>query len=862
MQSYREPAGSVPEWRGTPRRADLHCHSDASNKTGEAALNAIGCPESFSPPTVVYEQARNRGMDFATLTDHDTIDGALRIAHLQDVLVGEELTCWFPEDHCKMHVLIYGIDAVHHEKLQSLAANIYDVAEYVERNQIAHSVAHPIYRQNDRLERWHLERLLLLFKGFECLNGAHSGLHREAFEPLLDRLDQREIARLSETHDLVPRWPEPWNKARTAGSDDHGLLNVGRTWTEFPPTTRTIDEVLQCLRTGNCRPGGESGSSPKLAHTFYSVAVRYYSKYMLKPGATPNFATAVLQTIVGERPPPSKGELVRYAIKQRVKKITRRITQPFRAEPEPVAGTALLRSLFLKSARKHFGDYPALREILKKGLPPLGEHEDMFALVSKINRDVTAGMAAAMGKSVREASFTRFFDSAGAVLAQQFALLPYYFTCFHQNKERHLLREITRQHQPKDAANLRVGLFTDTLEEINGVARFIRDMGEQSKRLGRQFTIHTCTDKLPESRGVNFPQNFPTLNRKNFVPLLSAPMPFYSELSLNLPPLLEILEWADRQQFDAIHVSTPGPMGLCGWVVSKMLRVPLLGTYHTDWPAYLDNLTGDHRVAHATTEYMEWFYGQMATVFSRSREYLFNLHDLGIAEKRLRTILPCVNTEKFSPVHATDATGELWKSMGIEQPHRLLYAGRVSVEKNLPLLANAFELLCKHRKDVALVIAGDGPYLAEMRKRLANLPAYFLGYQNDTQLGRLYASSDLFVFPSRTDTLGQVVMEAQASGLPVIVSNEGGPKEMMSDGLSGLSLPATDATVWSQAIDTLLSDPARRQRMARYAPQRMSRHSLARTFDNFWNEHLLAVEPGAKAGSEWISTDAPVPTPA
>src|SRR4051812_24130385 len=149
-----------------PKRIDLHCHSDASNKTSEAMLNAIHCPESYSDPREVYEQAKRRGMDFVAITDHDTIDGVLQIASRADVVVGEELTCWFPEDNCKMHVLVYGIDAASHAVLQSRARNIYDVAEYIEANQIAHAVAHPIYRQNDKLERWHLERLLLLFKGF------------------------------------------------------------------------------------------------------------------------------------------------------------------------------------------------------------------------------------------------------------------------------------------------------------------------------------------------------------------------------------------------------------------------------------------------------------------------------------------------------------------------------------------------------------------------------------------------------------------------------------------------------------------------------------------------------------------------
>src|SRR5688572_12932410 len=199
------------------RRADLHCHSEASNTAAEVALNAISCPECYSKPQDVYAQATGRGMDFVTITDHDTIDGALGITHLPNVLVGEELTCWFPEDLCKMHVLVWGIDRQQHEQLQELASNIYDVAAYIERHRIAHAVAHPIYRQNDKLERWHVERLLLMFKGFECLNGAHSSLHRDAFEPLLDHLTKAEIQRLSETHDLSPRWDEPWKKTRTAG---------------------------------------------------------------------------------------------------------------------------------------------------------------------------------------------------------------------------------------------------------------------------------------------------------------------------------------------------------------------------------------------------------------------------------------------------------------------------------------------------------------------------------------------------------------------------------------------------------------------------------------------------------------------
>jgi glycosyltransferase involved in cell wall biosynthesis len=291
-------------------------------------------------------------------------------------------------------------------------------------------------------------------------------------------------------------------------------------------------------------------------------------------------------------------------------------------------------------------------------------------------------------------------------------------------------------------------------------------------------------------------------------------------------------------------------MGLCGWLAAKMLRVPLLGTYHTDFPAYVDHLTRDHRVTNGAIAYMKWLYGQTHMVFSRSNAYHFSLRDLGVADSRIATLPAGVDTDKFNPAHRDPA---LWARLGVREPLRLLYCGRVSGEKNLPSLAESFRQLCNTRRDAALVVAGDGPYLAEMRRCLHGLPAYFLGYQDDRQLAPLYASADLFVFPSRTDTLGQVVMEAQVSGLPAMVSHEGGPKEIVGDGTTGLVLPANDPARWTQAIDELLNDPARRQRMARAAAARADRFSLARTFDAFWSQHTSAVTGPA------VETDDTIP---
>ena len=151
--------------------------------------------------------------------------------------------------------------------------------------------------------------------------------------------------------------------------------------------------------------------------------------------------------------------------------------------------------------------------------------------------------------------------------------------------------------------------------------------------------------------------------------------------------MLEILEWADRQQFDVIHVSTPGPIGVCGWLVSKMLRVPMIATYHTDFPAYVEKLTGDHRVANGTRAYMKWFYSEAAAVFTRSAAYRFKLLDLGIDEHKLRRLPAGVDLERFNPRHRDL---DCFAKIGANKPRRLLYAGRVSVEKNLPMLVEIF----------------------------------------------------------------------------------------------------------------------------------------------------------------------------
>src|SRR6195256_5616880 len=153
-------------------RVDLHCHSTASQESRLGVQRAVGLPECATPPEEVYELAKRRGMDFVTITDHDTIAGVQQIADRPDVFVSEELTAWFTGEPQAVHVLCYGISADDHEWLQAHAADVEQVAEYLHEHAIACALAHPFYAVEAPLTPRHRRRLAQLFGVWETRNGS------------------------------------------------------------------------------------------------------------------------------------------------------------------------------------------------------------------------------------------------------------------------------------------------------------------------------------------------------------------------------------------------------------------------------------------------------------------------------------------------------------------------------------------------------------------------------------------------------------------------------------------------------------------------------------------------------------------
>src|SRR2546423_11478246 len=203
-------------------RCDLHIHSRFSARSEEWLFRRFDFPDSYSDPRELYRLAREAGMDFVTITDHDTIEGNLEIADLAGTFISEEVTTHFPTDSCKIRLLVWGISEAEHAKVVEARDNIFDLQGYLQRESIAHSVAHPLYSINGKLEASHLERLILLFKHFEGINGLRDQLLSKLGRELLSSLTPEKIEELANRHNLQPTHAEPWRKIFTGGPDDHG----------------------------------------------------------------------------------------------------------------------------------------------------------------------------------------------------------------------------------------------------------------------------------------------------------------------------------------------------------------------------------------------------------------------------------------------------------------------------------------------------------------------------------------------------------------------------------------------------------------------------------------------------------------
>jgi len=691
--------------------ADLHCHSSASGPNGNWWYAQLGIADCKTPPEEVYAQAKAAGMTFVTLTDHDAIDGALELAHHPDFIVGEEVTVVFADDGVRIDVVVLGLDKARHREIQARRDDALALVRYLRAERLVHFLAHPIYDPGNALEPEHLDRLGALFPLWETRNGARLPEANELAARLLP--DAAAHRRLAAKYGFEP---SPLGSAGIGGSDDHGGIDIGTTYT-FTPPAATVEEYLDHLRAGRCRPAGLHAHPARMTHMVARLLDRH------RTGSVDEQRLEAWSALAG-------GKL---------------------------------------------------------------EHRDVARLAE----------ALAFGTGMDDAEPALPFSDPNGVGRQlqtlrryarsQARLAPYLTVQAYLARERQGARRLAeRTGRPAERNGVRVALLADGLGSVNGVAETYRELLPHLPADVRVTAIACGTargiDVLEVSRAA------------------TLAFPLYPDLDLPLPHLSEVGERIFDCDADLIHVSGPGPLGLAGLAAAKLLRLPLVATYHTELGDYARALTEDPLLAELAHAATSRFYAAADLVVAPSRETAHRLQTvLGIAAARIAVVPQGVDCRRFSPEHRrTDrAAGP-----------SVLCVARLSKEKTIGRLLEAHALL--GRGELELTIVGDGPARQALERQAAGR-ATFTGWLEGEALSQAFASADLFVLPSTTETCGQVVLEAQASGLPCLVSGQGAVREAILPGSSGVVVDVDTAEGYAKAIAILLADGAGRARMGRRA---------------------------------------------
>jgi glycosyltransferase involved in cell wall biosynthesis/predicted metal-dependent phosphoesterase TrpH len=771
-------------------RADLHVHSRCSDNPTHAGIRAMRGRESYAEPLEVYAAARSRGMDFVTISDHNTLNGSLAIAHLPGTFLSTEFDTWFPEDGTRVHVVALGLDERAFTEAEHARDSVQDLVACLREAGVLHYLAHPLFDMTGSLTADTVERMLLLFNVLEGRNGARVNRCNGLLREIVATLTPEKIADMAARQGIEAYGETPWRKSLVGGSDDHCSLFVAGAHTAASGDG-TVQSFLAAVARGDCEPVGADGDARLLAHSIYTPAF-WKLREMLRL----------------DEPAPRQSAL------KLIRKGFGRVGRDVPLLDKTVRG---VRSIAPGLYRDGDGRGPAWEALLEREIGSLLSSPDgiyavdgrelnrrIFTVAQRLADDVINLHLQPLVDPSVHVGRKRWLQSAFAVGMVHFLQLPYFIAWSLQSRDRASQERLRRYFLSKGPSDPKIAVFTDTFDEVNGVSVSIRRLAETAAERGVVLEVITSTSAPTGRRdgAVNFHANA-------WRPLALSP-----DYPLVVPPVVDVLDYLEENEFTAIHVSTASGSGLVALLAAKLLHLPITGAFHTDLPRYAERLYPGTAVQKNTWRYVTWFYSMLDEVFAPSRATARDLVARGLDPRRVRVLPAWVDSELFSPSRRDDA---LPARYGANGGPLLVYAGRVAREKSVDLLAEAFRDVIDAGVSAHLMVAGDGPYRAEMEELLAGYPASFLGFVPQEELACVYASSDLFVFPSSTDTCGLVVLEAQAAGLPAIVSDCGGPSEFVQPGRTGLVIPGDDRAALTGAIRTLLDDEDRRRAMGRAA---------------------------------------------
>ncbi len=381
---------------------------------------------------------------------------------------------------------------------------------------------------------------------------------------------------------------------------------------------------------------------------------------------------------------------------------------------------------------------------------------------------------------------------------------------------------------------MRIALVTDTYTpQVNGVTTLVRRVVEVLGRARQHAAV-----VAPE-----YPAKDPGLAEAELrVPSLAFPP--YPAIRLSLPQARRVAHFLDAFRPDLVHVMTEGPLGVLGRRHALRRGLPLVTSFHTDFPRYSRSY-GVGALEPAIWRWLTWFHSPARFVHTPGEAVRSELMRRGLADVRVWG--RGVDTGRFDHRRRDPS---LRHRLGAPPGSVVvLHVGRLAPEKNLDVLVAAWALAHEQLGHARFVVAGEGPVA---RRCAAAMPwALQLGFLEVPLLAALYASADLCVLPSRTETCGLVALEAMASGLPVVAAAAGGFRESVVDGVTGFLVPPDDVRGFAAAIGRLAHDAALRRRMSEDARlAAVARHADAED-EQLLDDYAHAIGGNASEDLQW-----------
>jgi glycosyltransferase involved in cell wall biosynthesis len=362
---------------------------------------------------------------------------------------------------------------------------------------------------------------------------------------------------------------------------------------------------------------------------------------------------------------------------------------------------------------------------------------------------------------------------------------------------------------------LRVTLVSETyIPQINGVSRTLDRLVRHLVTRGNRVQL-----VIPLYEGMNSAP--PSVEKREW---RAFGLPFYKEVLLPVARTATVRRAMEGFCPDLVHIATEGPLGLAGLRAAQAMRVTTVGSYHTNFPQYLADY-GAGMLESLSWRYLRWFHNQTRATFCPTP----SIRDL-LVEKEFENVRIWgrgVDCGRFDP--GKRDLGQRQR-LGVGPDDLLfVYAGRLAAEKNLEMLLDAWRMLPRatHCK---LLLIGDGPLRGRL-ERMADERVIFAGYRHNEELAQLYACGDLFAFPSLTETFGNVILEAMASGMPAVGFDVPGPRDIIRPDATGLIVGKISAAALADTLGRLSAQAEALRTMGAAA----RRYAETQTWDNIHN---------------------------